>query len=131
MKVIFNKNIKEKALKYGQNKLELRESFPNTLKNPEYLNAKLEDLYFSQDQGIDFALKKYNLDAILFPASIGSTICAKAGYPLIALPAGYMKSGKPFGVTFAGTAYSEGILIKLAYAFEQATKHRQCPRLQS
>lgn len=125
----FNKGIKERALKYGQNNLELREALPNTLRNPEYLKAKLEDLYYSQEQGIDLTLNKYNLDAILFPSYIGSTISAKAGYPSIAVPAGYMKSGKPFGVTFAGTAYSEGILIKLAYAFEQATKNRQSPNI--
>ncbi|WP_144512170.1 amidase family protein [Bacillus sp. FJAT-22090] len=125
----FNKGIREKALKYGQDKLEKREQFPNTLRNAEYLNAKLEDVYFSQEQGIDFALKKYGLDAILFPAYIGSTICAKAGYPSIAIPAGYMKSGRPFGVTFAGSAFSEGVLIKLGYAFEQATMHRKSPIL--
>jgi amidase len=125
----FNKNIEAKALKYGQNKLELRESFPNTLRNPEYLNAKLEDLYFSQEQGIDFALKTYGLDTILFPSYIGSTICAKAGYPSIAIPAGYMKSGRPFGFTLASTAFNEGVLIKVAYAFEQATKHRRSPNL--
>ena len=92
----FNKNIAERALKYGQTKLEGRKDFPNTLRNPEYLNARLEDIYFSQEQGIDFALEKYNLDAILFPSYIGSTICAKAGYPSIAIPAGYMESGRPF-----------------------------------
>jgi len=79
--------------------------------------------------GIDFSLKKYDLDAIIFPSYIGSTICAKAGYPSIAVPAGCMESGRPFGITFASTAFSEGILIKLAYAFEQATKHRKCPIL--
>ncbi|MEH7253368.1 amidase, partial [Neobacillus niacini] len=99
----------------------------NTLANPEYLNAKLEDLYFSQVQGIDFALKEYNLDAILFPSYIGSTICAKAGYPSIAVPAGYMENGRPFGLTFAGGAFSEGTLIKLAYSFEQITKYRKPP----
>lgn len=40
-----------------------------------------------------------------------------------------MESGRPFGITFAGSAFSEGILIKLAYAFEQATKHRKCPEI--
>ncbi|MFJ8354330.1 amidase family protein [Bacillus paramycoides] len=125
----FNNHIEERALKYGQNKLEIRKDFPNTLRNPEYLNARLEDIYFSQEQGIDFALKKYNLDAILFPSYIGSTICAKAGYPSIAMPAGYMKSRRPFGITLASTAFSEGVLIKLAYAFEQATKHRKIPNL--
>ncbi|SDN10360.1 amidase [Psychrobacillus sp. OK028] len=123
----FNKGMKDQALKYGQDKLELRATFPNTLRNPEYLVAKIEDLYYSQEQGIDYALKKYDLDAILFPSYIGSTICAKAGYPSIAIPAGYMKNGKPFGITFAGTVFSEGKLIKLAYAFEQATKLRQSP----
>lgn len=43
----FNKNIAERALKYGQTKLERRKDFPNTLRNPEYLNARLEDIYFS------------------------------------------------------------------------------------
>ena len=124
----FNKSHAEKALKYGQNKLEEIVVLPNTLRNPEYLNAKLDDLYFSQS-GIDFALKKYDLDAILFPSYIGSTICAKAGYPSIALPAGYKENGRPFGITFAGTAFSEGILIKLAYAFEQCTQHRKKPIL--
>ncbi|MGE6348462.1 amidase family protein [Bacillus mycoides] len=125
----FNKNIAERALKYGQTKLERGKDFPNTLRNPEYLNARLEDIYFSQKQGIDFALEKYNLDAILFPSYIGSTICAKAGYPSIAMPAGYMDNGRPFGITLASAAFSEGALIKLAYAFEQATKHRKIPNL--
>ncbi|GIN72127.1 hypothetical protein J14TS2_26020 [Bacillus sp. J14TS2] len=108
--------------------MERREGFPNTLRNPEYLNAKVEDLYFSQEQGIDYALKKYGLDAILFPSYIGSTISAKAGYPSIAVPAGYMKSGRPFGITFAGTAFSEETLIKLAFAFELASKLRKAPK---
>lgn len=125
----FNENIAERALKYGQTKLERRKDVPNTLRNPEYINARLEDIYFSQEQGIDFALEKYNLDAILFPSYIGSTICAKAGYPSIAIPAGYMEGGRPFGITLASTAFSEGTLIKLAYAFEQATNHRKIPGL--
>lgn len=123
----FNNSMDEKALKYGQDKLENRAGFPNTLRNPEYLNAKLEDLYFSQEQGIDYTLKKYGLDAIVFPSYIGSTISAKAGYPSIAVPAGYMKNGRPFGITFAGTAFSEGVLLKLAFAFEQAAKLRKPP----
>lgn len=123
----FNQNISEKALKYGQDKLERRVNFSNTLRNSEYLNSKLEDLYFSQEQGIDYALKKYELDAIIFPSYIGSTISAKAGYPSIAVPTGYMDSGRPFGITFASTAFSEGTLLKLAFAFEQATKLRKAP----
>ncbi|PEA54936.1 amidase [Bacillus pseudomycoides] len=125
----FNNKLGDKALKYGQNMLEYRESLPNTLSNSEYLMAKLEDLYYSQNEGIDFALQTYNLDAILFPAYVGSTLSAKAGYPSITLPAGYMENGRPFGITFAGTAFSEGTLIKIGYAFEHATKFRKPPSL--
>ena len=127
--VQFNKDHEEKALKYGQNMIEYREKMSLTMTDPKYLNALLEDLYFSQEEGIDYALSNYRLDAILFPSYIGSTISARAGYPSIAVPAGYMKNGKPFGITFAGGAFSEPTLIKLAYAFEQATLLRKKPEL--
>ena len=48
----FNKNIAERALKYGQTKLEGRKDFPNTLRNPEYLNARLEDIYFLKNKAL-------------------------------------------------------------------------------
>ena len=126
----YNQLYKEKTLKYGQDKLEQRESLSNTLRDPTYLLNRLEDLYYSQEQGIDLAFEKYNLDAILFPSYIGSTISAKAGYPSIAIPAGYKQNGRPFGVTFAGKAFSEGQLIKFAYAFEQATNYRKSPKVE-
>ncbi|GAA0344129.1 amidase family protein [Bacillus carboniphilus] len=129
--VHFNQNVGDRALKYGQDKLEQRAALSNTLRNSDYLNAKLEDLFFSQQQGMDYTLKKYNLDAILFPSYVGSTISAKAGYPSIAVPAGFKESGRPFGITFAGTAFSEGTLIRIAYAFEQTTQHRRRPVLES
>jgi len=125
----YNKKNSEVALKYGQDKLEYRLTLSNTLRDSDYLLAKLEDLYYAQEHGIDAALDRYNLDAILFPSYIGSTISAKAGYPSIALPAGYLKNGKPFGVTFASGAFKEGILIKIGYAFEQASKSRKKPEL--
>ena len=125
----YNKKNSEIALKYGQDKLEYRLTLSNTLRDSDYLLAKLEDLYYAQEHGIDAALDRYNLDAILFPSYIGSTISAKAGYPSIALPAGYLKNGKPFGVTFASGAFKEGILIKIGYAFEQASKSRRKPEL--
>jgi amidase len=50
-----------------------------------------------------------------------------AGYPAVSVPAGYA-FGLPVGLTFMGRAWSEPTLIKLAFAFEQATKHRKPPR---
>jgi amidase len=50
-----------------------------------------------------------------------------AGYPAITVPMGFT-FGLPLGITFMGLAWSEPTLLKLAYAFEQATKVRRAPR---
>lgn len=93
----FNENHKETTLKYGQDKLKSRIKLPNTLRAPEYIQAKIEDIYFSQQGVIDYALKKYNLGRQhFFPSYICSTICVKADYPSFALPAEYMENGRPF-----------------------------------
>ncbi|QGQ99185.1 amidase [Paenibacillus psychroresistens] len=129
--VEWNDKHAEKALKYGQDSFQHRLSFENTLKNPEYILKTITDLYFAQKMGIDFAIEKYGLDAILFPAYAGADICARAGYPSIAVPAGFQENGRAFGITFAGTAFSEPILIRIAFAFEQKTKHRKMPNLKN
>ena len=74
-----------------------------------------------------------DFDAILFPQNRGAGAPAKAGYPSVAVPAGFVPpSGDvvnpaPFGVAFTGRAFSEATLIGIAYAYEQATRHRQPP----
>ncbi|GAF15793.1 LOW QUALITY PROTEIN: amidase family protein [Bacillus sp. JCM 19046] len=123
----FNKVNEKKALKYGQDRLEKAAALTNPMTASSYIVARLDDLTFARENGLDAALQQNELDAILFPAYIGSTISAKAGYPSIAVPAGYTKSGRPFGVTFAGGAYKEGQLIKIAYGYEQATRFRKRP----
>jgi amidase len=127
--IVWNEQNSEAALKYGQDQLIANDQLDNPLKNPNYILGSITDLYFSQNEGIDFALEKYGLDAILFPAYVGSDISAKAGYPTITVPAGYQSNGRAFGITFAGTAFSEQTLIRIAYAFEQRTKLRRKPLL--
>jgi amidase len=56
-----------------------------------------------------------------------SNAAAVAGYPNITVPAGLV-FGLPVGISFFGRAWSEPMLIKIAYAFEQATHHRQPPQ---
>jgi amidase len=56
-----------------------------------------------------------------------STPAAVAGYPHITVPGGFA-FGLPVGISFFGRPYSEPALLKLAYAFEQATKHRHAPK---
>ncbi|MFJ7725027.1 amidase family protein [Neobacillus sp. NPDC097160] len=126
----FNKRNEEKMLKYGQAVLLESEKTSGSLTEAAYINALEFDLYHSTQQGIDFALETYDLDAIVFPSDEGSHISAKAGYPTIAVPAGFTSHGEPVGITFAGTAFSEPLLIQVAYAFEQMTGFRKAPVLE-
>ncbi|MBS4198297.1 amidase [Bacillus sp. FJAT-49732] len=127
--IAFNYKHPKAMLKYGQKLLVASEDTSGTLLEKEYIEALEKDQYLSRDQGIDFALKQNNLDAIFFGGDRGSEIAAKAGYPTVIVPTGYTPNGEPFGVSFTGTAYSEEILLKISYAFEQTNKHRKAPVL--
>jgi amidase len=112
------------------------------LTDKAYISA-LENLKkYSGKEGIDATLQKHRLDAIIAPtggpawntdwvngdhsAGGSSSPAACAGYPAITVPAGFV-SGLPVGITLMGAAWSEPVLIRLAFAFEQATKHRKMP----
>lgn len=114
-------------LKYGQKLMVAAERTSGTLTEPEYIHDRLRDIRLAGPEGIDRTLERSRLDALLFPGSEGCWLPARAGYPSVTVPAGYTGEGRPFGVTFTGTAWSEPTLIKLAYAFEQATKARRAP----
>ncbi|MCO7176162.1 amidase family protein [Sporolactobacillus kofuensis] len=125
----FNKEHPDKALKYGQTRLEKAEKLSGDLGNRQYLADRAEDLRLSRKEGIDAVMKSRKLDALIFADYQGSDIAAKAGYPSITIPAGYTRDGEPIGITFVGLAFSEPRLIALAYSFEQATQHRKKPEL--
>ncbi|HEY4553251.1 MAG TPA: amidase family protein [Bacillaceae bacterium] len=128
--IAFNEADPERMLKYGQKLLVASEDTRGSLTEPAYIHALERDQYLAREQGIDYALNKHGLDAILFGGDRGSVIAAKAGYPSVIVPAGFIPNGEPFGVMFTGTAYSEQPLLNIAYAFEQATKSRRAPVLE-
>jgi amidase len=117
-----------KALRHGQHYLLDSEATSGTLTEPAYIESREKDIYLAQKAGLDQMIAEYNLDAWLFPQNGFSGVPAKAGYPSITVPAGYAADG-PVGLTFSGLAYSEPVLLRLAYAFEQATLHRVPPKL--
>ncbi|RKP57409.1 amidase [Cohnella endophytica] len=138
--VAYNERHSDKALKYGQDTLISSEETSGTLTEQAYLDAVEQNKTMAGEKGIDYALKEHKLDALLFlGAEYGADLAARAGYPSITVPGGFAETGViepggytskgPQGITFVGKAFSEPTLIKIAYGFEQATKHRFPPRL--
>jgi amidase len=123
--IAFNKQAN--ALKYGQALAEGSDATDLEAGKAAYLADRAKDLRLARDEGIDLTMRRHRLDALLFPSNFGAAMPAKAGYPSVIVPGGYLANGAPFGVTFTGLAWSEPTLIRLAYAFEQATHYRRPP----
>jgi amidase len=113
--------------RYGQTLARASEATDLEAERPQYLQDRATDLRLARDE-IDRVMAANNLDALLFGANNGAAIGAKAGYPSVTVPGGYLATdNSPYGVTFTGRAWSESRLLGLAYAFEQATALRHPP----
>ena len=140
----FNEENKDRVLQYfGQERM-LKAQESGGLRDKKYRDALVKNLLFTRKNGIDAAMKKYKLDALIVPSGGPSWMvdmvngdalnwdmestspAAVAGYPHITVPAGYI-SGLPVGISFFAKAWQEPTLIKLAFAFEQAAKIRKPP----
>jgi amidase len=141
--IAFNQLHAEEELRYFGQEYLISADETSGLNDPAYLTALAENQRWSREEGIDAVMDEHQLDALVMP-TIGlpcridlvngdyfSGACtqpaALAGYPAISVPAGTIFD-LPFGLTFMGRAYSEPILIKLAYAFEQAIQARRVPQ---
>ncbi|WP_426454428.1 amidase family protein [Paenibacillus sp. S-38] len=125
--ILFNTMHHDEALRYGQDNLLIAEDTSGMLTEPRYLEDRLTDLRLSRREGIDAVMREHGLQALVFPGTAGASIAAKAGYPSVTVPGGYVSGGRPVGVTFTGGAYAEPQLIRIAYAFEQLRGMRRRP----
>lgn len=140
--IAFNQaNASEEMPYFGQERLLAAEA-RGPLTDPEYLDARAAARRLSRAEGIDRVMDADNLDAIFAPTGgpawvtdlvngdhfggSSSAFAAVSGYPNITVPAGFIH-GLPVGGSFFGRAWSEPTLIRIAYAFEQATRHRRAP----
>ncbi len=140
----FNEKNRDKEMPYFGQELFTKAEAKGPLTERAYLKALRTSKSLSKAQGIDALMTKHNLDAIVAPTGGpawttdlvngdhftggSSTPAAVAGYPNVQVPAGYVH-GLPVGISFYGRAFTEAKLIRFAYAYEQATKHRRAPRL--
>jgi amidase len=115
------------------------------LTSKSYLDARALCIKLTREDGIDAVMNQHKLDAIVAPSNAptwmndwvngdcgsnyisSSALAAVSGYPSITVPAGFIRE-LPIGVSFFGRPYTEHILIRIAYAFEQATKARRKPK---
>ena len=139
----FNQKNRAKEMPYFDQELMVKAQEKGDLNSPEYLAALKNNHQYSRTEGIDQVMKEHQLDALFAstggPAFITdyvngdhtidgfSSPAAVAGYPHITVPAGLF-AGLPVGVSFVAGAYAEGTIIKLAYAYEQASKKRSAPK---
>ena len=135
---------KSKEMPYFEQELFEMAQTKGELTDKQYLEALKKSKLLTQEKGIDLVLKKHNLDLIIAPTSqpawktdwvtgdhfLGSASSAAAvsGYPHITVPMGYVHH-LPVGISMFGAKLSEGTLIEAAFGFEQATLHRQPPKL--
>ncbi len=138
----FNKKNADREMPWFDQEIFIEAQAKGDLTSPEYLKALEDSKRFAGKEGIEAVMEKYNLDVVIAqtngPAwtidwvngdhfSGGSSSpAAISGYPNITVPMGYVH-GLPVGISFFGKAWSEPVLLKIAYAYEQATKHRKAP----
>ncbi|HYK20224.1 MAG TPA: amidase [Pyrinomonadaceae bacterium] len=141
--IAFNEKNRDREMPYFGQDIMLKAEAKGPLTSKPYLQALQKNHLLTRTQGIDFVMQKNRLDALIAPTGgpawptdwlngdhfTGgySSASAIAGYPHVTVPAGYV-FGLPVGISFFGGVFSEPKLIKIAYAFEQATKARRPPK---
>jgi amidase len=142
--IAFNNAHAAEEMPYFQQELFIAAQARGLLTDQAYLDALALNIRIARQEGIDEVMDRLELDALLAPTRSpawvidvvnggrgfidSSTPAALAGYPLITIPAGYAFGELPVGVTFMGRRWSEPTLIKIAFAFEQATGVRRPPK---
>jgi amidase len=131
-------------MRYFDHDILIQASEKESLESDEYQEALERMLRITREEGIDRVMDEHDLDAIIGPtggpawktdltngdnfAVSSSSPAARAGYPNITVPMGFI-DGLPVGISFFGRAWSEPVLLEIAFGFEQATNVRKAPEL--
>jgi amidase len=141
--IAFNEKHRDREMPYFGQEFFLQAQEKGGLDSPAYLAALENNRRYSRAEGIDKVMDEHRLDALIAPTSgpawmtdlvngdrdTGgfSSPAAVAGYPHVTVPSGMVNGVLPVGLSFVGRPYSEAVLLRFAYAFEQGTRHRRVP----
>jgi amidase len=141
--IAFNERNRQTEMPFFGQDIFVKSEGMGPLSSAEYLAALKKNRRLTRDEGIDRVMKKHKLDALVGPTGgpawvtdlvngdhftgESSSLAAVAGYPSITVPAGTV-FGLPVGISFFGRAWSEPVLLAIAYGFEQVTQARKPPR---
>jgi amidase len=141
--ITFNERERAREMPYFGQELFVQAEAKGPLTSPGYRKALATCRRLARTEGLDSALRKHRIDAIVAPTGnpawpidlvngdhftgSSSTPAAVAGCPSVSVPMGYAW-GLPVNLSFFGTAWSEPTLIRMAYAFEQITMQRKAPK---
>jgi amidase len=141
--IAFNEREKAREMPWFGQEIFTRAEKCGPLTDKKYLDARAKCIRLSRTEGIHAVMAKHKLDAIILPTNApawttdflngdhftggDSSVAAVSGYPSITVPMGFAAE-LPVGLSFVAGAWEEGKLIKLAFAFEQATKLRREPK---
>jgi amidase len=141
--IAYNERHRDREMPWFGQELFVRAQAKGPLTSAPYRQALARNHRLARTEGIDRTVERHRLDAIVAPTGGpawvtdllngdhfgggSSTPAAVAGYPNVQVPAGYVRE-LPVGISFFGRAWSEPVLLRLAYAYEQATRHRRPPR---
>lgn len=141
--IAFNEANAARSMPYFGQEILLEAQEKGPLTDQAYKDALAKARRVSREEGLDKLMDENRLDAVVAPTGgpawptdlingdhfggASSTPAAVAGYPNVTVPAGFLH-GLPVGVSFFGRAWSEPTLLKIAYAFEQATNVRKAPK---
>jgi amidase len=142
--IAFNEANADREMPYFGQEIFVASQAKGPLTEQAYLDARAKCVELSRAKGIDATMDQHRLDAMMGPSGGptglvdlatmtgggggggSSQLPAVSGYPHITVPAGF-HLGLPMGISFYGRPWSEPVLIRIAYAFEQATNARRSP----
>lgn len=140
--IAFNERHADREMPFFGQETMLEAEKKGPLTSAAYRKALAKNHRLTRTDGIDKVMQKHRLDALIAPTQGppglidlvngdsggggSSSPAAVAGYPSITVPAGYA-FGLPVGLSFIGRAYTEPTLLRLAYAYEQASTVRRAP----